>query len=252
MNGSPADANDLAVSVVMPVNNEADNLAPLMAEIEAAMTTGRGFEVVVVDDGSTDSTAEILVQMMQSRPWLRRIAHDEACGKAAALRSGVRGARAKYVVILDGDGQNDPAYIPAMLAELENGGDRVGLVNSVRIGRKDTKFKRIQSCIANRIRVAILKDVTRDSVSGMKAFPRDVFLALPFFDGLHRFMPALVRREGLELRQVDVIDRPRQHGSTHYGLWNRLWVGIMDLAGVWWLIRREKRVARATEVSPDR
>jgi len=252
MNGSPADANDLAVSVVMPVNNEADNLAPLMAEIEAAMTTGRGFEVVVVDDGSTDSTAEILVQMMQSRPWLRRIAHDEACGKAAALRSGVRGARAKYVVILDGDGQNDPAYIPAMLAELESGGDRVGLVNSVRIGRKDTKFKRIQSCIANRIRVAILKDVTRDSVSGMKAFPRDVFLALPFFDGLHRFMPALVRREGLELRQVDVIDRPRQHGSTHYGLWNRLWVGIMDLAGVWWLIRREKRVARATEVSPDR
>jgi len=252
MNGSPADANDLAVSVVMPVNNEADNLAPLMAEIEAAMTTGRGFEVVVVDDGSTDSTAEILVQMMQSRPWLRRIAHDEACGKAAALRSGVRGARAKYVVILDGDGQNDPAYIPAMLAELEKGGDRVGLVNSVRIGRKDTKFKRIQSRIANRIRVAILKDVTRDSVSGMKAFPRDVFLALPFFDGLHRFMPALVRREGLELRQVDVIDRPRQHGSTHYGLWNRLWVGIMDLAGVWWLIRREKRVARATEVSPDR
>ena len=252
MNGSPADANDLAVSVVMPVNNEADNLAPLMAEIEAAMTTGRRFEVVVVDDGSTDSTAEILVQMMQSRPWLRRIAHDEACGKAAALRSGVRGARAKYVVILDGDGQNDPAYIPAMLAELESGGDRVGLVNSVRIGRKDTKFKRIQSCIANRIRVAILKDVTRDSVSGMKAFPRDVFLALPFFDGLHRFMPALVRREGLELRQVDVIDRPRQHGSTHYGLWNRLWVGIMDLAGVWWLIRREKRVARATEVSPDR
>jgi len=216
------------------------------------MTTGRRFEVVVVDDGSTDSTAEILVQMMQSRPWLRRIAHDEACGKAAALRSGVRGARAKYVVILDGDGQNDPAYIPAMLAELEKGGDRVGLVNSVRIGRKDTKFKRIQSRIANRIRVAILKDVTRDSVSGMKAFPRDVFLALPFFDGLHRFMPALVRREGLELRQVDVIDRPRQHGSTHYGLWNRLWVGIMDLAGVWWLIRREKRVARATEVSPDR
>jgi len=252
MNGSPADANDLAVSVVMPVNNEADNLAPLMAEIEAVMTTGRRFEVVVVDDGSTDSTAEILVQMMQSRPWLRRIAHDEACGKAAALRSGVRGARAKYVVILDGDGQNDPAYIPAMLAELEKGGDRVGLVNSVRIGRKDTKFKRIQSRIANRIRVAILKDVTRDSVSGMKAFPRDVFLALPFFDGLHRFMPALVRREGLELRQVDVIDRPRQHGSTHYGLWNRLWVGIMDLAGVWWLIRREKRVARATEVSPDR
>jgi glycosyltransferase involved in cell wall biosynthesis len=233
----------------MPVNNEADNLAPLIAEIEAALAGGGPFEIVVVDDGSTDGTAAILAELMRSRSrsWLRRIAHDEACGKAAALRSGVRAAHARHVVILDGDGQNDPAYIPAMLAELERGDGRVGLVNSVRVGRKDTTFKRIQSRIANRVRRAILKDVTRDSVSGMKAFPRDVFLALPFFDGLHRFMPALVRREGLELRQVDVIDRPRQHGRTHYGLWNRLWVGILDLAGVWWLIRREKRVARPIE-----
>jgi dolichol-phosphate mannosyltransferase len=261
MNGAPTDAgelaanamavHELAVSVVMPINNEADNLAPLIAEIEAALA-GRRYEVVVVDDGSTDNTAAILAELMRTRSWLRRIAHDVACGKAAALRSGVRGARASHVVILDGDGQNDPAYIPAMLAELERGGGRVGLVNSVRIGRKDTTFKRIQSRIANRVRRAILKDVTRDSVSGMKAFPRDVFLALPFFDGLHRFMPALVRREGLELRQVDVIDRPRQHGRTHYGLWNRLWVGILDLAGVWWLIRREKRIARPTEPPRDR
>jgi glycosyltransferase involved in cell wall biosynthesis len=236
----------------MPVNNEADNLAPLIAEIVAALTGGGPFEIVVVDDGSTDDTAAILADLMASRPWLRRVAHDEACGKAAALRSGVRAAHARHVVILDGDGQNDPAYIPAMLAELERGDGRVGLVNSVRVGRKDTTFKRIQSRIANRVRRAVLKDVTRDSVSGMKAFPRDVFLALPFFDGLHRFMPALVRREGLELRQVDVIDRPRRHGRTHYGLWNRLWVGILDLAGVWWLIRREKRVARPTEELRDR
>jgi dolichol-phosphate mannosyltransferase len=241
-----------SVSVVIPVNNESDNLTPLLAEIEAALGGRRAFEVIFVNDGSTDATATILTQLMATRPWLRHIRHDVACGKAAALRSGVLAARARSVVILDGDGQNDPSYIPAMLEALERGGEQVGLVNSVRIGRKDTTSKRIQSRIANRIRVAILKDGTRDSVSGLKAFRREVFLALPFFDGLHRFMPALVRREGLELRQVDVIDRPRQHGQTHYGMWNRLWVGILDLAGVWWLIRRKKRVPKVSEVTDAR
>jgi hypothetical protein len=150
--------------------------------------------------------------------------------------------------MLDGDGQNDPKYIPDLLAALEQGGERVGLVNSVRIGRKDTRSKRLQSRVANRIRAALLKDGTRDSVSGLKAFRREVFLSLPFFDGLHRFMPALVRREGLDLVQVDVVDRPRAHGTTHYGMWNRLWVGILDLAGVWWLIRRKRH---RPEVSED-
>ncbi len=241
-----------SVSVVVPVNNEADNLAPLIAEIEAALGGRRAFELVFVNDGSTDATEAILTQLMAARPWLRHIKHDAACGKAAALRSGVQAARAPLVVMLDGDGQNDPSYILALLEALERGGDRVGLVNSVRIGRKDTTSKRIQSRIANRIRVAILKDGTRDSVSGLKAFRRDVFLALPFFDGLHRFMPALVKREGLDLRQVDVIDRPRLHGQTHYGMWNRLWVGVLDLAGVWWLIRRRKRVPNISEVTDAR
>ncbi len=229
-----------AFAIVIPANNEGANIAPLLAEIEAAVGGGRAFELIFVDDGSTDDTHSILKQLAASRPWLRQVRHAKACGKAAALRSGVRAARAQSIVMLDGDGQNDPKYIPAMLAALEQGGERVGLVNSVRIGRKDTEFKRIQSRIANRIRGALLKDGTRDSVSGLKAFRRDVFLSMPFFDGLHRFMPALARREGLELVQVDVVDRPRLHGKTHYGMWNRLWVGILDLAGVWWLIRRKK------------
>jgi len=245
---STATAAPPSVSVVVPVNNEAENIPPLLAEIEDALRDRPSYEVIFVNDGSTDDTEAVLDRLMASRTWLRQIKHDRASGKSAALRSGARAARSPIIVILDGDGQNNPADIPAMINALEEGGSRVGLVNSVRVGRKDTGFKRFQSRVANRIRVALLRDGTRDSVSGLKAFPRDVFLSLPFFDGLHRFMPALVRREGLELRQVEVIDRPRQHGRSHYGMWNRLWVGIFDLFCVWWLIRRRKHVPEVTEV----
>jgi dolichol-phosphate mannosyltransferase len=233
-------------SIVIPVNNEAENISLLLAEIESALA-GRSYEVIFINDGSTDGTESLLRQLMASRRWLRQIKHDVACGKAAALRTGVRAARAETIVMLDGDLQNDPKFIPPVLAALEQGGSRVGLVNSVRIGRKDTGFKRWQSRIANRVRGGLLKDGTRDSVSGLKSFRREVFLAMPFFDGLHRFMPALARREGYDLVQVDVIDRPRVHGKTHYGMWNRLWVGIGDLAAVWWLIRRKKRTPTPVE-----
>jgi glycosyltransferase involved in cell wall biosynthesis len=246
---SAATATPPAISVVVPVNNEAENIAPLLAEIEVALHGARPYEVIFVNDGSTDDSETIINGLMASRPWLRQIKHDRASGKSAALRSGAHAARASMIVILDGDGQNNPADIPAMISALEQGGVSVGLVNSVRVGRKDTASKRLQSRIANRVRVALLRDGTRDSVSGLKAFRREVFLSLPFFDGLHRFMPALVRREGLELRQVDVIDRPRQHGQSHYGMWNRLWVGILDLVGVWWLIRRKKHKPEVTEVA---
>jgi glycosyltransferase involved in cell wall biosynthesis len=245
--GTARTAGAPAFSIVIPSNNEADNIRPLLAEVEDALKGGPRFELIFVNDGSTDATSALLKRMAAKRPWLREVRHRASCGKAAALVSGVRAARSSRIVILDGDGQNDPKYIPALLAALDKGGDRVGLVNSVRIGRKDTRFKRWQSRVANRIRAGILKDGTRDSVSGLKAFRREVFLALPFFDGLHRFMPALVRREGLGLVQVDVIDRPRLHGQTHYGFWNRFGVGILDLAGVWWLIRRRKRVPEVTE-----
>jgi dolichol-phosphate mannosyltransferase len=151
-------------------------------------------------------------------------------------------------VTLDGDGQNDPSFIPALLDALAAGAPRVGLVAGQRVRRRDSWFKQLQSEIANRVRSAILRDGTRDTGCGLKAFPRDLFLMLPYFDGLHRFLPALVRREGHEIAYVQVIDRPRRHGVSNYGMWDRLWVGILDLFGVWWLIRRRKQVPQVTEV----
>jgi dolichol-phosphate mannosyltransferase len=237
-----------AVSVVVPVKNEAGNIAPLIDEIVAALGADARFEIVYVNDGSSDTTEAELAGLMASRPWLRQVKHAVSCGQSAAVRSGVLHARAPLVVTLDGDGQNDPAFIPAMLKVLEAGAPRVGLVAGQRTGRKDTGFKKFQSRIANGVRGALLRDGTRDAGCGLKAFRRDVFLALPYFDGLHRFLPALVRREGYAVGYVDVVDRPRRAGTSNYGLWDRLWVGILDLAGVWWLIRRKRRVPEVTEV----
>ena len=237
-----------AVSVVVPVRNEAGNVAPLVAEIAVALA-GRVFEILYVNDGSRDGTEQELRGLMTLRPWLRQLRHAQSCGQSAAVRSGVIAARAAVVVTLDGDGQNDPAFIPALLAALEQGAPQIGLVAGQRVGRKATGFKRWQSRTANAVRGAVLKDGTRDTGCGLKAFRRDLFLALPYFDGLHRFLPALVRREGYDVGYVDVVDRPRRHGTSNYGLWDRLWVGILDLAGVWWLIRRRRRVPECEEVT---
>jgi dolichol-phosphate mannosyltransferase len=237
-----------AISVVVPVRNEAGNVAPLVAEIAAALQ-GRAFEIVYVDDGSQDATADELRGLMAQYPWLRQIRHAQSCGQSAAVRSGVAAARAPIVVTLDGDGQNDPAYLPALIASLEAGAPRLGLVGGQRVGRKSTGFKRLQSRIANGVRSAVLKDGTRDTGCGLKAFPREVFLALPYFDGLHRFLPALVRRDGFDIGYVDVVDRPRRHGTSNYGFFDRLWIGILDLAGVWWLIRRKKRAPQSEEIT---
>jgi len=242
---------DPTVSVVVPVRNEAGNIAPLVAEIEAALT-GRSFEIVYVNDGSSDATAADLLVLAAERPYLRQIRHVASCGQSAAIRTGVQNARGPIVATLDGDGQNDPAFLPILVNALESGGPRLGLVAGQRVGRKASGFKRMQSRIANRVRAAVLKDGTRDTGCGLKAFRRDLFLALPYFDGLHRFLPALVRREGFEIGYVDVVDRPRQHGVSNYGFWDRLWIGILDLAGVWWLIRRRKRVPQAEEISRAR
>jgi glycosyltransferase involved in cell wall biosynthesis len=237
-----------AVSVVVPVRNEADNVAPLIEEIAAALTGRWTFEVVYVNDGSTDGTEAALQRLRADRPWLRQVKHAASCGQSAAVRTGVAAARAPLVATLDGDGQNDPSFLPALVRALEAGAPRVGLVAGQRVGRRDTASKRFQSRIANAVRAAILRDGTRDTGCGLKAFRREVFLALPYFDGLHRFLPALMRREGYEIAYVDVIDRERRHGVSNYGMWDRLWVGILDLAGVWWLIRRRRRVPQATEI----
>jgi dolichol-phosphate mannosyltransferase len=248
LNLPSSDPAALAVSIVVPVRNEAENVAPLIAEITAALDGRWVYEIIYVNDGSTDATAQKLDAIMKQRGNVRQIAHAASAGQSAAVRSGVRAARGAIVATLDGDGQNNPAFLPDLIAAIENGGSRVGLAAGQRVGRKDTGFKKLQSRIANGVRNAILRDGTRDTGCGLKAFPREVFLAMPYFDGLHRFLPALVRREGYQIAYVDVIDRPRHSGVSNYGFFDRLWIGIMDLAGVWWLIRRKKPTPVATEV----
>jgi glycosyltransferase involved in cell wall biosynthesis len=240
-------ANDPAVAVVVPVRNEAGNIAALVAEIAKALDGQWRFEVIYVNDGSSDDSEAELKRLMAQYPWLRRVRHKQSSGQSAAVRSGVTAARAPLIVTLDGDGQNDPAFIPAMLRALEAGAPRIGLIAGQRVGRKASGFKKFQSRIANAVRGAVLRDGTRDTGCGLKAFPREVFLSLPYFDGLHRFLPALVKREGYAIGYVDVVDRPRGAGVSNYGLFDRLWVGILDLAGVWWLIRRKKRVPEILE-----
>jgi dolichol-phosphate mannosyltransferase len=243
-----SDPAAVAVSIVVPVRNEAENVSPLIAEIASALDGRWNYEIIYVNDGSTDATAERLAAVMKQRANLRQIHHAISSGQSAAVRSGVRAARGAIVATLDGDGQNNPAFLPNLIAAIESGGERVGLAAGQRVGRKDTGFKKMQSQIANGIRNGILHDGTRDTGCGLKAFQREVFLMLPYFDGLHRFLPALVRREGYEIAYVEVIDRPRRSGVSNYGFFDRLWIGIIDLAGVWWLIRRKKPTPVATEV----
>src|SRR6185503_5052649 len=220
---TPSDADAVAVSIVVPVRNEAENVAPLVAEIISALDGRWVYEIIYVNDGSTDATAGRLADLMKAHRQLRELKHDHSSGQSAAVRSGVRAARGAIVATLDGDGQNNPAFLPELVSAVESGGGRVGLVAGQRVGRKDT------GC-------------------GLKAFPREVFLSMPYFDGLHRFLPALVRREGFDIAYVDVVDRPRHSGVSNYGFFDRLWIGIMDLVGVWWLIRRKKPTPVATEV----
>ena len=243
-----ASDTEVAVSIVVPVRNEAENIAPLIAEIASALDGRWVHEIIYVNDGSTDATAERLAEAMKQRANLRQLRHAKSTGQSAAVRSGVRAARGAIVATLDGDGQNNPAFLPDLISAIEKGGEGVGLAAGQRVGRKDTGFKKLQSRIANGVRKAILKDGTRDTGCGLKAFRRDVFLMMPYFDGLHRFLPALMRREGYGIVYVDVVDRPRHSGVSNYGFFDRLWIGILDLFGVWWLIRRKKPTPVTTEV----
>ena len=235
------------VAVIVPVRNEAGNIEPLVAEIGAALAPLAPFEVIYINDGSSDATQAELTRLAATRPWLRHLSHARSCGQSAAVRSGVRAARAPVIVTIDGDGQNNPAFIPALVEALQAAGPHCGLVQGQRVGRKASGFKRFQSRAANRIRGYVLQDGTRDTGCGLKCIPRDIYLSLPYFDALHRFMPALVKREGYTIAHVDVVDRERHSGVSNYGFFDRLWVGAVDLAGVRWLIRRRKRVPDVSE-----
>jgi hypothetical protein len=197
----------LRVSVVIPVRNEAGNIAPVVAEIEAALAPLGPFEIIYVNDGSSDGTQDEILGLMAARPHLRQIRHEQSCGQSAAVRTGVRAARASVILTIDGDGQNDPAFMPAFLRALEAAGPTCGLVQGQRIGRKDTSFKRFQSRVANKVRGAILSDGSRDTGCGFKCFPREAYLALPYFDALHRFM-ALRLARGLAVPKRRRATRP--------------------------------------------
>lgn len=229
-------------SVVIPMKNEAGNAAPLIAEVEAACTAIGPFELIVVDDGSTDATRQRLQDLAKTRPWMRVLGHNSSGGQSAAVHSGVRVAQAEIVCTLDGDGQNPPDQLPGLLAPLlaPDAPPLLGLVAGQRTGRKDTLSKKLASRAANQIRSAILRDATRDTGCGLKAFRRDAFLALPYFNHMHRYLPALFARDGWAIAHVDVTHRPRGAGISNYTNLQRGLVGLYDLIGVAWLLKRRK------------
>lgn len=233
----------MKISVVIPVCNEADNVAPLVLEIHAALADVQPFEIVFVDDGSTDATAQVVESTRAQVPQVRLLRHARRCGQSSAVHTGVRAARAPWVVTLDGDGQNDPADIPALLkAQVESeraGNQTLKLVMGHRTARKDTWLRRVSSRVANGVRARMLRDGTPDTGCGIKLFHRETFLALPRFNHMHRFLPALFQRAGSDVISIPVHHRPRTHGTSKYGVRNRLFVGITDLFGVMWLIRRK-------------
>ena len=236
-----------ALSVVIPVHDEADNVGPLAAEIHAALDGRVEFEIVYVDDASGDDTPQRLHELARNDPRLRVLRHRANAGQSTALLTGVRHARGALIATLDGDGQNDPADIPALLArwndEQRAGADGPLLIAGWRASRRDTWIRRLSSRIANGVRRRVLGDGTPDTGCGLKLFRRDDFLALPYFDHLHRFLPALVIRHGGRVVSVPVNHRPRLRGRSHYGVGNRLFVGIVDMGGVLWLRRRTRLTA---------
>jgi dolichol-phosphate mannosyltransferase len=231
------------LSIVVPVRNEADNILPLLAEIHAALEGGGDFEVVYVDDGSSDATRERLTEALQRFARLRVLAHAESCGQSAALVTGFRATRGEWIATLDGDGQNDPADIPKLLAARDGAGHpaNLQLVAGYRKKRQDTWLKRFSSRVANGVRSRLLGDATPDTGCGLKLILRSAVLELPVFDHMHRFLPALIQRNGGATLSVEVNHRPRTRGTSNYGTFDRLWVGIVDLFGVMWLQRRVRR-----------
>ena len=234
---------DGRLSVVVPVRDEADNIVPLVEEIHAALDGIADFEVIYVDDASGDGTDQRLAQAAERYARLRVLHLRRWCGQSTALAVGVRAARHPWIATLDGDGQNDPADIPKLLERVAAGRrpPALALVIGWRTQRHDSRLRKMSSRVANAVRGRLLADRTPDTGCGLKVFPREAFLRLPFFDHLHRFLPALFVREGAQVLSVPVRHRPRRSGRSKYGVRNRLWVGIVDLFGVMWLGRRMTR-----------
>ena len=228
------------LSVVVPMHDEAGNAGPLIAEIARALADTR-FEIVAIDDGSADGTADELRKAGESCPNLRVLHHRTQAGQSMALITGVKAAHGPWIATLDGDGQNDPADIPELLAAAKAHGAEPVLIAGFRLHRRDSAAKRWGSRFANTVRARLLGDATPDTGCGLKVFRREDFLALPQFDHMHRFLPALFLRHGGTVLSLPVNHRPRTRGHSHYGSLDRLAVGIVDLAGVWWLKRRWRR-----------
>lgn len=229
------------LSVVVPVFNEDENVAPLIEEIVAALRGRIRFEIVYVDDASTDATPDRLQHALSFYPELRALRHDRQSGQSTAIRSGVKAARGSWIATLDGDGQNDPADIPKLLDARDRGNRDTRLYAGWRVERRDSGSKRWASRIANAIRARLLRDATPDTGCGIKLFERAAFLDLPWFDHMHRYLPALMQRAGWSTQSVPVNHRPRTAGVSKYNNLDRALVGISDLRGVMWLIRRNRR-----------
>ena len=234
------------LSVVVPVKDEAENLKPLIEEICASLSASdTDYEIVYVDDGSADSTSSVLKEIAHRVPRLRTIRHPTCLGQSAAIVTGVIAAQGNVIVTMDGDGQNDPSDILFLLENFRQETQAYDLNAVIVIGhrvmRKDTLIKRCSSRVANFIRTKFLKDCAPDTGCGLKVFSREAFMALPHFDHMHRFLPALFLRDGGKVRSVPVNHRARKQGQSKYGIGNRIWVGVSDLFGVMWLMRRSLR-----------
>ncbi len=239
----------LEFTIVVPVFNEADHIAELVAEI-ADVLRGRAFEIIVVDDSSNDDTPNALAAAKAQHPELRIFRHRKNAGQSRAIRTGVLNAKGRIIGTLDGDGQNDPADLPQLYRRLTrpDASSDLGLVMGERVDRRDTMWKKLGSAMGNFFRRRFLGDEARDSACGAKVFSRDAFLALPYFDHMHRYMPALMSAEGFEVEFAAVNHRPRRSGVSKYGNMDRLWAGVSDLSGVRWLMRRRRSPGGADEL----
>ncbi|MDD5580189.1 MAG: glycosyltransferase family 2 protein [Methylobacter sp.] len=243
----------MKISIIIPVHNEADNIISLIDEIVTAMSEAEEYEIIYVNDGSNDSTAAVLKQAQQYYKTLRVIQHQQSCGQSTAIYTGVKAAHYPYIATLDGDGQNDPADIPRLYNVLKNQSQTINnlfMVAGWRNKRHDSAWRLFSSKVANTVRAGLLGDNTLDTGCGLKIFLKDKFLELPYFDHMHRFLPALMIRAGGRVISEPVNHRSRDHGSSKYGTLDRLWAGIIDLLGVIWLQKRGK-LAMSKEIEHE-